>query len=80
MMNSFQRYVTKCKTSYLINHVGCKANSVDPDQMPQNVASDRGLRCLLTGISIENRIKMNKYTFPDTFTNGNRLNLVGSSI
>ena len=23
------------------------ANSVDPDQMPQNVASDQGLHCLL---------------------------------
>ena len=24
-----------------------RANSVDPDQMPQNVASDQGLHCLL---------------------------------
>ena len=25
----------------------CVANSVDPDQTPQNVASDQGLHCLL---------------------------------
>ena len=25
-----------------------KANSADPDQMPQNVASDQGLHCFLT--------------------------------
>ena len=27
---------------------GTQANSVDPDQMPQNVASDQVLHCLLT--------------------------------
>ena len=32
---------------------GSKANSADPDQMPHNVASDQGLHCLLTGISIK---------------------------
>ena len=34
-----------------IKRVICKtwtlANSTDPDQMPQNVASDQGLHCLL---------------------------------
>ena len=29
-------------------------------QTPQNAASDQGLHCLLTGISIRNRIKMKK--------------------
>ena len=29
-----------------------QANSADPDQTPQNTASDQGLHCLLTGISI----------------------------
>ena len=44
------------------------ANIADPDQMPQNTASDQGLHCLLTGISIENK---KKYTgHPLT---GNRL-------
>ena len=27
---------------------GTYVNSADPDQMPQNVASDQGLHCLLT--------------------------------
>ena len=31
------------------------------DKTPQNLASDQGLHCLLTGISIRNRIKMEKY-------------------
>ena len=36
----------------------CKGviGSVDPDQMPHHVASDKGLHCLLTGFSIKNRI------------------------
>ena len=38
------------------------ANSEDPDQTPSSAASDQGLHCLLTGISIRNRIKMKKYT------------------
>ena len=38
------------------------ANSVDPDQMPQNAASDQDLCCLHTGISIKNEIEMKKYT------------------
>ena len=33
-----------------------------PDQTSQNAASDQGLHCLLTGISIRNRIKMKTYT------------------
>ena len=33
-------------------------NGADPDQMPQNVASDQGLHSLLTGNYIRNRIKM----------------------
>ena len=36
--------------------------SVDPDQTPQNAASDQGLHCLHTGISIKNKIRMQKYT------------------
>ena len=35
---------------------------VDPDQLLQNVASDQGLYCLLTGISIKNKMKMKKYS------------------
>ena len=37
-----------------------KANSADSDQTPNNVASDQGLHCLLTGFSIKNRIKLTK--------------------
>ena len=46
----------------LVSLFGTKANSADPDQTPQNAASDQGLHCLLAGISIRNRIKMKKYT------------------
>ena len=46
----------------LASHFGKQANSADPDQTPQNAASDQGLHCLLTGISIRNRIKMKTYT------------------
>ena len=35
--------------------IGTLANSADPDQMPQNAASDQGLHHLLTGVSIRNK-------------------------
>ena len=35
-------------------------HSADPAQMPHNVASDQGLHCLQTGLSIKNRIKAAK--------------------
>ena len=35
---------------------GSMANSVNPDQMPHNVASDLGLHRLLKGFSIKNTI------------------------
>ena len=44
----------------LASHFWNIANSTDPEQKLQNVASDQGLHCLLTGISIQNRIKMKK--------------------
>ena len=31
-----------------LNGGGAQANSADPDQPPQNAASDQGLHCLLT--------------------------------
>ena len=31
------------------------ANSADPVQKQQNTASDQGLHCLLTGISVQNK-------------------------
>ena len=37
------------------------ANSADSNQMPQNAASDQGIQCLLTGITIYNEIEMKKY-------------------
>ena len=39
---------------------GSLANSADPDQMPHNVASDHGLHCLLTEVSIKNITKVAK--------------------
>ena len=39
---------------------GTLANSGDPDQTPQNTASDQDLDCLLTGISIKNKMKIKK--------------------
>ena len=41
---------------------GTYANSVDPDQRPQNAASDQGLHCLLTGIAIKNMLRMKNDT------------------
>ena len=53
-----------CDGSYVpgILLKGTLANSVDPDQIPQNATSDQGLHCLHTGISVQNRIRMNKST------------------
>ena len=39
-------------------HLGYYANSADPIQMPPNAASDQGLHCLQTEISMENTVKM----------------------
>ena len=52
-------YFNPYKPSVLI--VGY-ANSADPDQTPQSVASDQGLHCLLTECSIKIRIKMKNTT------------------
>ena len=40
----------------LVSYYGTKTHSSDPDQMPQNVAFDRGLHCLLTEFSLLNKI------------------------
>ena len=37
------------------------ANSADPNQPPQNAASDLGLHCLLTVISIQKIIKVKTF-------------------
>ena len=34
-----------------------ETNNADPDKTPQNAASDQGLDCLLTGISLKNKQK-----------------------
>ena len=41
----------------LSSFCGTKANSGDPDQTPQNAASDQGLRCLLAESSFRIGIK-----------------------
>ena len=38
----------------MVSFLWDKANSADPDQTPQNVASDQGLHRLLTACSILN--------------------------
>ena len=38
--------------------LGYFANSADPVQTPPYAASDQGLHCLLTEISMENAVKM----------------------
>ena len=47
------------KVKFYLSHSCVKANSADSDQ---NAASDQGLHCLHTGISIKNEIKMKTYT------------------
>ena len=41
--------ISECRVKRVIckTWTGTLANSADPDQMPQNVASDQGLHCLL---------------------------------
>ena len=47
----------------LASHFWDLGNSADPDEMPQNAASDQGLHCFLTGICVGNIIrKKKKYT------------------
>ena len=43
---------------YLASHKMDMGNRADPDQTPQNMASNQGLHSLLTGNFIRNRIKM----------------------
>ena len=42
----------------------------DPGQTPQNTASDQGLHCLLTGISLQSTIKVNIVNRMHQTTNG----------
>ena len=37
-----------------------RTNNTDPNQTPHNVASDQGVHCLVTGVSIKNIIKATK--------------------
>ena len=47
MINMSQRYALLYYTIYAACPIkGTMANSIDSDQMPQNVASDQGLHCL----------------------------------
>ena len=43
-----------------ISVLGYNENSADPVKMPQHAASDHGLHCLLTEISMENAEKKMK--------------------
>ena len=54
----------KIAASHTLTHfiLGTYANSADPVQMPQNVASELGLHCLLTGISMQNTVKVKIFT------------------
>ena len=50
--------------------LGYYANSADPVQMLSNVASHRGLHCLLTQISMENAVNMKIQQKPLETRNG----------
>ena len=54
----------KLAASHTLTHfiLGTYANSADPVQMPQNVVSELGLHCLLTGISMQNTVKVKIFT------------------
>ena len=43
---------------WLASHFWDLSKQCRPDQMPQNAASDLSLHCLLTGISVSNKMKM----------------------
>ena len=49
---------------------GTYANSAGPDQTPQNAASNQDLHCLLTGMSIQNNIKMKSTSDTPPFEDG----------
>ena len=53
-----QLNLTVLNHTYLASHKIDIGNGADPDQTPQNMASDQGLHSLLTGNYIRNRIKM----------------------
>ena len=42
--------------------MGTHANSANPVQMPQNLASDQDLPCLLTEISMQMSVKVKTFT------------------
>ena len=50
------------KTEYRYPFGGHNANCADPVQMPHIAASDQGLHCLLTGISMQDTIKVKTFT------------------
>ena len=53
---------TTCSISKTVRTIlGTLANSVDPDQTPQNMAFDQSKQ-LHAGISIKNKAKMENYT------------------
>ena len=49
---------------------GTYANSADPDQTPQDAASDQGLHCLLTENYNKNKIKIENTPDISKFGNG----------
>ena len=54
-----------CKT--WTGTLGTLANSADPDQMLQNVASDQGLHCLLKLQEFKDQMKQSYVSFHDHF-------------
>ena len=62
---NFPFCILKCKCYIdIMPTAATYANSADPDQTPQNAASDQSLHCFLTGISNRSRIKMKKVHQP----------------
>ena len=62
-VRTYNKTEVRVWTAWLtVPFLGTLENSADPDETPQNAASDHGLHCLLTWISIKNKIKMKSKT------------------
>ena len=58
------KLIVKFQSSFLdrISILKYYANSADPVQTPRNAASDQGLHYLLTGMSMQNTVKVKLFT------------------
>ena len=73
-LNSLDRSILNIRGVWLVFIIPCfieihvfNANSVDPDQTPQNAASDLGLHCLLMSLLWDARLKSGKDSSQPTY-------------